>query len=91
MSGNILEMSAGEIAAAIAKKTLSAVEVAEAALARIDEVNPAVNAVCTVNPGLKDEAAAVDRRIAAGWYIHSRREEGSAAAPKNISQHSVSQ
>ncbi len=71
MSGNILEMSAGEIAAAIAKKTLSAVEVAEAALARIDEVNPAVNAVCTVNPGLKDEAAAVDRRIAAGEPVRA--------------------
>ncbi|RMH79099.1 MAG: indole acetimide hydrolase [Actinomyces sp.] len=60
-------MSAGELAAAIARRQVSSREVVEAHLARIEEVNPRVNAVTRV---LADEALAAadaaDRDLAAG-------------------------
>ncbi|MBI4184542.1 MAG: amidase [Proteobacteria bacterium] len=66
MTRSILDLSAGAIAAAIRTRTLSAAEVIAAALARIEEVDGAVNAVCTVNPKAMDEARALDRRLAGG-------------------------
>ncbi len=50
-------MSASEIAAAVKKKKLSPVEIVDAILARIEKVNPKVNAYCTVVPEMAREAA----------------------------------
>lgn len=53
-------MSATELAAAIRGRRLSPVEVTEAVLARIDAVNPRVNAYCT----LAAESARAEARVA---------------------------
>jgi amidase len=53
--GEIWRMSATELAQRIAKRELSSVEVVDAHLARIDAVNPALNAIVRV---LGDEARA---------------------------------
>jgi amidase len=66
----IWQHSAIELAALIAKRQLSSLEVVNAHLARIDTVNPAINAVVRV---LADEAraaaGAADRRLAAGETV----------------------
>ena len=49
--------SAGEIADAVKKKKLSPVEVVDAVLARIEKINPKVNAYCTVVPEMARKAA----------------------------------
>ena len=49
--------SASEMAAAVKKKRLSPVEIVDAHLARIEKVNPKVNAYCTVVPEMAREAA----------------------------------
>lgn len=63
----ITHLTALQIARAVAAREVSAVEVIEAHLARIEAVNPAVNAVVTVLPeaALRD-AAAVDAALARG-------------------------
>lgn len=66
MSDDILRKSAAEIAADVAARRLSAAEVTRAFLARIERVNPAVNAICTPSPRALDDAAAGDRRLRAG-------------------------
>jgi Asp-tRNA(Asn)/Glu-tRNA(Gln) amidotransferase A subunit family amidase len=53
-------MSAVELAAAVRARRLSPVEIAEAVLARIDKVNPKLNAYCTV----ATERALADARAA---------------------------
>jgi aspartyl-tRNA(Asn)/glutamyl-tRNA(Gln) amidotransferase subunit A len=60
-------MSAHATAAAVRRRELAAVEVVEAALARVARLNPAVNAFCALRaePALA-EARALDRRIAQG-------------------------
>ncbi len=57
-----------ELAAEIASRRLSAVEVMQAFLAQIERVNPQVNAIVSLRPTgeLLDEAAAADQRLAAG-------------------------
>jgi len=58
---------AGELAAMIGARQVSSVEVVDAYLARIDEVNPSVNAVTvTLAESARKAAAAVDRAVAAG-------------------------
>ena len=63
----IWQLSATELAQRIARRQLSSAEVVDAHLARIDAVNPALNAVVRV---LADEARAAavlaDKRLAAG-------------------------
>ncbi|HEV8586556.1 MAG TPA: amidase family protein [Methylomirabilota bacterium] len=66
MSEDIVRKSAGELAADVAARRLSATEVTRAFLERTAQVNPAVNAVCTLNPRAKEDAAAGDRRLSAG-------------------------
>ncbi len=66
MSDAIIDRTAARIAEAVASGEVSAVEVTEAFLARIEAVNPVINAVCTLNPAALDAARAVDRRRAAG-------------------------
>jgi amidase len=61
------QMSATELAQRIAKRELSSVEVVNAHLARIDAVNPALNAIVKVlRDEARAEAAAADKRLAAG-------------------------
>ena len=66
MSDDIVRASAADLAARIADKRLSATEVTRAFLERIAQLNPAVNAVCTINPRALDDAAACERRLRAG-------------------------
>lgn len=64
----ICAMSATALAAAIASRSLSSVEVVAAFLDRIATVNPAHNAIVSLRPReeILAEAEAVDRRIATG-------------------------
>jgi amidase len=66
----IWQLSAGELAQRIARRQLSSVEVMDAHLARIDEVNPALNTLVRV---LADEARAgaalADKKLAAGEAV----------------------
>jgi amidase len=50
----------------IAARDLSAVEVLDAFLERTETLNPSLNAVCTLNPRAREEAAAVDAYLAQG-------------------------
>jgi amidase len=69
----IWQLSAAEMARSIAHRELSSVEVLDAHLARIDAVNPALNAIVRV---LADEARAAaalaDRRLRAGETVGRR-------------------
>jgi amidase len=66
VSEDIVGKSATELVADIAGKRLSATEVTRAFLERIARLNPAVNAVCTVNPRALEDAAECDRRLGGG-------------------------
>ena len=58
---------AGELAAMIASREVTSAEVVEAHLARIEEVNPHLNAVTvTLADEARASAAAVDRAVATG-------------------------
>ena len=50
-------MTAAEIVSAVQKKKLSPVEIIDAVLARIEKINPQVNAYCTVVPEMARKAA----------------------------------
>jgi amidase len=59
--------SASSLAARIRARDLSSVEVMEAHLARIEAVNPRLNAIVTLDPeGALESAAAADRALAGG-------------------------
>src|SRR5688500_12316947 len=60
--------AARELAALLAKRELSAVEVMRAFLGQIERVNASVNAIVTLRPAeeLLADAAAADRKLAAG-------------------------
>ena len=62
---DVTKHSAARIAAEVGRRTVSAREVVEAVLARVEALNPTLNAVCTLNNAALDEADAVDRRLAA--------------------------
>src|SRR5262245_62757800 len=67
MSNELWKNSALELAAMIAGKEVSSREVVDAHLARMDEVNPAVNAVVRrFDEQARAEADAADRMLAAG-------------------------
>lgn len=66
VSDEILRASAGELARDVAEKRISAYETTTVFLRRIDELNPLVNAVVTLNPNAVAEAQACDRRLASG-------------------------
>lgn len=57
---------AHELARGIANRDYTAVEVMTSVLERIADVNPVINAVCTLNPDALDEARAVDRALEDG-------------------------
>jgi amidase len=60
------DASAANLGQALARATITAAELAGFYLARIDRLNPAMNAVITVDPAALAEAAASDARRAAG-------------------------
>lgn len=63
----ILDLSAADLVAGIRRRDFSAREALAALLARIEEVNPAINAVVTVDPEAASAAAdAADRLTASG-------------------------
>ena len=64
MDQDITSLSAARIAREVGGRRLSAREVTEAMLARVEAVNPTLNAICTLNDAALDEADAVDRRLA---------------------------
>jgi amidase len=66
MSEAITSLSATVIAQAVAARKLSAREVAQAFLQRVEQFNPAVNAICTLSPRLLEDAEACDRWLASG-------------------------
>lgn len=62
--------SAAELAAGIRAKTFSATEVAQAFLARVEETNPALNALVDIRPEeVLAQAAAADAAVAAGGEL----------------------
>jgi amidase len=68
--GEIWQSSATELAQRIATRELSSIEVVNAHLARIEAVNPALNAIVKVLADqARADAAAADRRLAAGETV----------------------
>ena len=63
---DLTSLTAVEIASAVAERKLSAAEVTRAFLARIDALNPTINAICTPNPRALSEADEIDHRLACG-------------------------
>jgi len=61
--------SATETARRVLSGEVSPVEVVEAALARVAEINPQLNAIVTLNPRAVDDARALERRIASGEAV----------------------
>ena len=62
---DLWRLSAADLAALIRSKKISAKEAASAALARLDAVNPAINAVVDHRPAdVLAQAAAIDAAIA---------------------------
>ena len=84
MSEDIVRTSAADLAAGVAAKRLSATEVTRAFLERTTQLNPVVNAVCTVNPRALEDAAECDRRLRAG--DRPRPLEGVPFDPSRISE-----
>ena len=58
--------SATDIARRVRAREQTAVGVVEASLAMIERLNPALNAIVTLNPAALDDARALDQRIARG-------------------------
>ena len=60
------DLSATELRRLIGAKEVTAREVVEACLARVERVNDVLNAVVTMNERAVDEARALDRKLADG-------------------------
>src|ERR1043166_3733451 len=63
---DLADRSACELARLVAGREVSPVEVLEACLARVERYNPLINAVVTLNPRARDDARALERRVAQG-------------------------
>jgi len=63
--------SATELARLVRTRQIAARELIEATLARIERLNPSLNAIVTLNPRALDDAAALDARIARGEDVGS--------------------
>jgi amidase len=64
-----LHLGAAETARRVAAREMSAAQVIEAALARVEHYNPELNAIVTMNDRALDDARALDRRIANGEKV----------------------
>ncbi|HEV8613769.1 MAG TPA: amidase family protein, partial [Gemmatimonadales bacterium] len=62
-------LTAAEIARRVAARELSPVEVIEAALERVQQFNPRLNAIVTLNEHALEDARALERRLAAGESV----------------------
>jgi amidase len=65
----MLDLGVGELARLIARREVSAVEVVEAHLRRVAEVNPTLNAVIRIAPDAMDRARSADSAITSGRTI----------------------
>lgn len=65
----VLDLSAKDIAAQVQSGAVTPQAVAEAALARAHTRNPAINAICAINPAFMAEAEIVAHRLAAGEVL----------------------
>src|SRR5574341_732157 len=63
---NIADLSATELRRMIGARQISVLEVVDACLARVDTLNPTLNAIVSPNEALRDEARALDRKLAQG-------------------------
>ena len=81
-------LSAAAIARKICDGLISCVEVTDAFLDRISDLNPVLNAVCTLNEDARDQAAQADQRLARGEP--ARPLEGVPFLVKDILQTTVS-
>jgi amidase len=79
VSAELLERSASELTRDLATRQTRATELMAAYLARIDEVNPALNAICTVDGEVALAAAAV---IAGASRLDDRMVAFRAAVPE---------
>jgi len=61
-----IPLTASETARRVAARELSPVAVIEAALARVEALNPRLNAVVTLNPHALDDARALEQHLARG-------------------------
>ncbi|MBT6274537.1 MAG: amidase [Chromatiales bacterium] len=62
----LIGASATALAEAISSRTVSAEEVMQAHLERVDALNPTINAICTINEQALSDARACDARLASG-------------------------
>ena len=69
MTENIIQMDASRIAELIANRELSPVEVMQAHLDRIAEVNPKVNAIVTLADGALDAAKKAEAAVMSGAQV----------------------
>lgn len=65
----IADLSASELRRLIGKRELSPVEVVKACLARVEQYNPLVNAVVTLNERAVDDARDLERRLSRGDLV----------------------
>ena len=65
-AGDLAACTATEIARLVGAREASPVEVAQAALDRIDTVNDPINAVVTINEQLLDQARSLEHTLSAG-------------------------
>ena len=68
-STSLALLSASEIAGLVRSRQVSPVEVLDACLARVEARNPELNAVVTLNPQAREQAAEIERRIVAGEEV----------------------
>jgi len=66
LGSDIQTMTACEIQRAVARSELTAVEVTSALSDLLEQTNPTLNAVCTVNDGARMQAEACDARLRGG-------------------------
>ena len=63
---SIADLSATELRRRIAAREVTVTDSVQACLDRVEELNPALNAIVTLNPNALDDAAQLDRRIKKG-------------------------
>jgi amidase len=63
---NLVDLPATELRKRIAAREITVVEYVGACLERINQLNPTLNAIVTLNPNALEDAAQIDRRIKKG-------------------------
>lgn len=63
---SLMDLSATALVAEVRSGRATPVAAAEAALSRVNSLNPGLNFLAAINPGVLDEARAVEARLAAG-------------------------